>query len=401
MVVGCPKCKAKLKVPDEKIRPEGSKFRCPKCRAMLLVRQPARKAEAPPPPKPKEMEPLSPWPERELDATAAPGEKRTESGPFPETTWEPSAFGWEPSKQEPPPPLEEPPPPVEEPPPPSMETAPEAPAPPEAPLEEEIEEKAEEKAAWEPAPEASPEAEFRAGRILIAHPDPETVNMLRFVLMGADYEVLSANDGVEAMVKALKELPEAIVVDVRLPKIHGVEVMKRLNARPETKGIKIILTSTKAEEEVPPIKGAAGYIQQDRLQQGLVDVLRRALAETEEAPAAAREEERAEPMAPAREEAKAEPASPARALPATPADAGVQRAQRFSRTVIADIELYNKDKVEQSVRQGSFETVFAKEIREGRKLYEMRIPQEVREKGDFYEEAVHNFLEKKRKQLGI
>jgi CheY-like chemotaxis protein len=261
-----------------------------------------------------------------------------------------------------------------------METAPE---PPVAPAEEEA-------GAREPAPEAGPEAEARAGKILIAHPDPQAVNMLKFVLMGADYAVISAQDGVEAMVKALKERPAAIVVDVRLPKIHGVEVMKRLKTRPETEGIQVILTGTKAEAEVPPIRGAAGYIHQDRLQQGLVEAIRQALAAPPE-----------EPREAAPEAGTAEPSAPAQAAPAPPADAGVQRAQRFSRTVLADIELYNVEKVDQSIRQGSFEQVFAKEIQEGRKLYEMRIPEEVREKGDYYEEAVRNFLEKKRKQLGI
>ena len=41
MVVSCPKCKIKLKIADEKLTPEGVRFKCPKCSAVLLVKKPA------------------------------------------------------------------------------------------------------------------------------------------------------------------------------------------------------------------------------------------------------------------------------------------------------------------------------------------------------------------------
>ncbi|HWR58062.1 MAG TPA: zinc-ribbon domain-containing protein, partial [Thermodesulfovibrionales bacterium] len=40
MVVICPKCKVRLKVGDEKIAPEGTRFKCPKCSTVLLVKRP-------------------------------------------------------------------------------------------------------------------------------------------------------------------------------------------------------------------------------------------------------------------------------------------------------------------------------------------------------------------------
>jgi len=41
VVVVCPKCKMRLKVDENKIKTEGSRFKCPKCRTILLVRRPA------------------------------------------------------------------------------------------------------------------------------------------------------------------------------------------------------------------------------------------------------------------------------------------------------------------------------------------------------------------------
>jgi len=41
MIVACSQCKTKFRVPEEKIRPEGSKFKCSKCGAILSVKGPA------------------------------------------------------------------------------------------------------------------------------------------------------------------------------------------------------------------------------------------------------------------------------------------------------------------------------------------------------------------------
>jgi len=430
MVVGCPKCRAKLKIPEEKIKPEGTKFKCPKCQAMLLVKRPAAKAAAPPPPPkakapaeahhpfeapPREApmeKPEAPferpeppsermeWPappeeeppaEREpwLDFPPTPSAERE---PWPEMPPEPPAgpeIPEEPEAPAPPPPhpFEEEPAPPSAPPtfeeplaPPKMEPAVEAPAPPMEPPVEEAARKAPSAVEEEAVPEAR--------KVLLAHPNPQTVNMLKFVLMGANFSVASATDGVQAMVKALKEMPAVIVADVRLPKIHGIEMMKRLRSRAETKDIGIILTGSKPEAEVPRIPGVAGYIQEDRMQQGLVALIRKALA--------------APPAPPRAAPAVARPAAVApRPAAAPPSDAGAQRAQRFARTVLSDIDLYNKVKVEQSIRQGNFEDAFSKELQEGRKLYEMRIPEDVRRKGNFFDDAVRDFIEKKKDQFGI
>ena len=40
MVIKCPKCETRLKVSDERIKPQGSKFRCSKCDTVLLIKKP-------------------------------------------------------------------------------------------------------------------------------------------------------------------------------------------------------------------------------------------------------------------------------------------------------------------------------------------------------------------------
>jgi hypothetical protein len=79
----------------------------------------------------------------------------------------------------------------------------------------------------------------------------------------------------------------------------------------------------------------------------------------------------------------------------------VERARRLARTILSDIYLYSPQKVEEAIRNGNFYATFASELKEGMKLYETRIPQEVRQKGDFFREAIEDFIETKKKALGI
>ena len=78
----------------------------------------------------------------------------------------------------------------------------------------------------------------------------------------------------------------------------------------------------------------------------------------------------------------------------------LEKAKRLSRTIINDIYLYNSAKVMESIKNGNFYAVFAPELKEGQKLYEKRIPQEIRNNGDYYRETIEEFIAKKKKELG-
>jgi len=95
-------------------------------------------------------------------------------------------------------------------------------------------------------------------------------------------------------------------------------------------------------------------------------------------------------------ELKQEPAAPEAKKPAPAADDKIERARRLARTIVSDIYLYNTAKADESIRNNTFSSVFASELREGLKLYGNRISQEVREKGDFFGEVLASFIENKK-----
>jgi predicted Zn finger-like uncharacterized protein len=254
-------------------------------------------------------------------------------------------------------------------------------------------------------------------KILVAHSSTSVVDNVKNLLAGEGYTVITSADGIDAMVRALKELPSFGIIEVALPKIYGFEVCKKLKSRPETKEMKLILVpsiydKTKYRREPVSLYGADDYIEEHDLSVRLIDAINRIKsgvpAETEKPaiqpqpqPVAHRAPEQGPTERHAEAPIRDEPAAPVPMPAATDhkTDESIEKARRLSRTIINDIYLYNSAKVDEAVRRGDFYAVFGSEVKEGFKLYENRIPQETRKKADFYREAIDNFLVAKKKSL--
>lgn len=78
-------------------------------------------------------------------------------------------------------------------------------------------------------------------KILIAEDNPEGAELLEAYLDGDDYDVEIATDGDDTLKKVQAFQPDLILLDIMMPKISGFEVCKRLKAKPETRGIVILM----------------------------------------------------------------------------------------------------------------------------------------------------------------
>jgi two-component system, OmpR family, phosphate regulon response regulator PhoB len=78
-------------------------------------------------------------------------------------------------------------------------------------------------------------------QIVVADDDPVLRALLRLKLEGEGHRVTLACDGDEALEMVTKEPPELLVLDVVMPGIDGLELTRRLRARPETKELPIVL----------------------------------------------------------------------------------------------------------------------------------------------------------------
>ena len=79
------------------------------------------------------------------------------------------------------------------------------------------------------------------GKILIVDDDRVTLTMLEMILSRHGYQVLSAKDGEEGWQLASQERPDAVVSDMLIPKIHGLDLCEKIKKDPQLKEIKVIL----------------------------------------------------------------------------------------------------------------------------------------------------------------
>jgi predicted Zn finger-like uncharacterized protein len=291
MVVICPKCKVRLKIVDEKLSTEGTKFKCPKCTTLLLVKKPAPQGKI-------------------LDK----------------------------------------------------------------------------------------------GKILIALEEQDLIERIKKLLAPKGYTVVTAHDGIEAMVKSSKELPFLSLLGVSLPKIHGFEVCRRLKSRPETKTMKVILIADlydkkRFHRDPQSFYEADGYLEDHQIEDMLIPKIESLKGVTREEPTNTRLSTGTSPpgrsMVIEKKTIDEKPASEKAGDLKEP----IEKAKRLARTIISDIYLYSRTKVEEAIKSGNFHETFASDLREGVKLYEMRIPAAVRALGDFFNEAVNNFIENKKREI--
>ena len=82
---------------------------------------------------------------------------------------------------------------------------------------------------------------MRTGKhILIVDDYPDALDMWAIYLRAMGYQVSTAADGVEALAQAARLLPDAIILDLELPRISGFDVARQLRANPDTEHIPLI-----------------------------------------------------------------------------------------------------------------------------------------------------------------
>ena len=85
-------------------------------------------------------------------------------------------------------------------------------------------------------------------KILIVDDEEDIIELLRYNLAREGYEIFSAVTGEEALVTADSHPVNLIVLDLMLPGIDGLEVLRRIKTKNNTQSVPIILLTAKGEE---------------------------------------------------------------------------------------------------------------------------------------------------------
>jgi DNA-binding response OmpR family regulator len=97
-------------------------------------------------------------------------------------------------------------------------------------------------------------------RILIVDDEPPIVDMLAYNLRRANYEVVIARDGQEALDKARAEQPDLIVLDLMLPRVDGLDVCRALRRERDVPIIMLTARDSEIDRVVGLELGADDYV---------------------------------------------------------------------------------------------------------------------------------------------
>jgi CheY-like chemotaxis protein len=85
-------------------------------------------------------------------------------------------------------------------------------------------------------------------RILIAEDEKDIRELISFTLKFAGHEVIATANGEEAFNTTLQQIPDLVLLDVRMPRMTGYEACERIKAEPSTKNIPVVFLSAKGQE---------------------------------------------------------------------------------------------------------------------------------------------------------
>jgi DNA-binding response OmpR family regulator len=90
---------------------------------------------------------------------------------------------------------------------------------------------------------------YRNSRILIVEDERHIARYLEFVLRKEGYEVVIANDGEAALDRMAAFDPGAVLLDLVLPGMSGMEVLQAIRSNPRFAGLVVIVLSARSSEE--------------------------------------------------------------------------------------------------------------------------------------------------------
>lgn len=102
--------------------------------------------------------------------------------------------------------------------------------------------------------------------------------MVSMTLMSAGLDVIEAANGAEGYDKATANTVHAILTDLNMPILNGIEFIRKYRQHPSSKGIPIILLTTESDEELKrqaKEAGATGWIVKPFKQDQLLAIIKK------------------------------------------------------------------------------------------------------------------------------
>jgi DNA-binding response OmpR family regulator len=99
--------------------------------------------------------------------------------------------------------------------------------------------------------------------VLVADDEDDILRLVTTVIERSGYEVVSVRDGAQALAAVRARRPDLVVLDISMPEVDGLEVLRRLRADAETSELPVLLLSAQAQEADVRrgfVTGASAYV---------------------------------------------------------------------------------------------------------------------------------------------
>jgi len=132
-----------------------------------------------------------------------------------------------------------------------------------------------------PQPAISTDSPRQAARILVVEDTPIMRRILvRTLTKEANFEIMEAESGAEALVKIAEHPPNLILLDINLPDIGGLELLRQIKENPASAAIPVIMCTARRDREAierAVALGASGYIAKPVEMRGMLQKVKAAL----------------------------------------------------------------------------------------------------------------------------
>jgi two-component system chemotaxis response regulator CheY len=119
------------------------------------------------------------------------------------------------------------------------------------------------------------------GKTILSVDDSASIRQLVvFTLEKEGYEVVSAVDGQDALVKAKAQAVDMVITDLNMPNVDGIELIQALRADPAFKFMPIVMLTTESamnKKDAGKLAGATGWIVKPFKPEQLIAVVKRLL----------------------------------------------------------------------------------------------------------------------------
>jgi DNA-binding response OmpR family regulator len=134
-------------------------------------------------------------------------------------------------------------------------------------------------------PEVEPTEARRAPLVLVVDDEPEIRNLVQRMLVSKGYEVALAVDGQQALDLADRLVPDLVLLEAMLPKVHGFDACRRIKASPRTRHAPVVMMTAlyrgwRFAQEARDSYGAIDYVEKPFRMEDLLQRIERALRES-------------------------------------------------------------------------------------------------------------------------